>query len=127
MSDSEIETLAADIKARGLLFPATLYGALMLDGRNRQLACERIGVPLQTVEYKGDDPIGFVISANKERRHLSRTQVNLIAETLATLKHGSNQYKRTDFESSKSSLAETARQVAEQLDADPRAISDVRR
>ena len=45
LADDEIEELAADIKARGLLQPIVLDAeGRVLDGRNRLAACEIAGV-----------------------------------------------------------------------------------
>jgi N6-adenosine-specific RNA methylase IME4 len=43
-------------------------------------------------EYEGDDPVGFVVSANLRRRHLNESQRAMIADTLATLPRGTNQH-----------------------------------
>src|SRR3954447_2894984 len=49
MSDDELDDLAADIEANGLLHPIVLDadGELLIDGRNRLEACCRAGVEPQ--------------------------------------------------------------------------------
>ena len=55
MHPGELRELAADIKANGLHEPLTLTpDGLLLDGRNRMLACEMAGVEPATVVYAGD-------------------------------------------------------------------------
>jgi hypothetical protein len=74
MADDEIDALAADIKANGLIHPlvVTPKGEL-LDGRNRFAACARAGVEPATVVYDGD-PVAYVLSANNHRRHITKGQ-----------------------------------------------------
>jgi ParB-like chromosome segregation protein Spo0J len=98
MPDHEIEALAADIKANGLLEPLTLDPqSLLLDGRNREEACERAGVTPTTIVYAGD-PILFSLSKNKHRRHMTVDQIALVAATLVTTKQTMNQYTVTSNE-----------------------------
>jgi 16S rRNA G966 N2-methylase RsmD len=76
----EFTALVQDIRENGLIEPVWLTpdGAL-LDGRNRAAACKETGVALRTRVYEGDDPIGFVVSLNVKRRHLSVGQQAMLA------------------------------------------------
>ena len=47
MNDAELEALAADISTNGCRVPVSICDDLILDGRNRALACERAGVPVR--------------------------------------------------------------------------------
>src|SRR5258706_7186431 len=95
MSASELQELAGDIKANGLAHPIVRDGAgTILDGRNRLAACEIAGVAPRFDVYKGDNPVGFIISANLRRRHLNESQRALVASKLATLSHGGD--RRSD-------------------------------
>jgi hypothetical protein len=97
MPEPELAELATDIKANGLREPLTLTkDGLLLDGRNRDLACERVGVVPTTVVYQGDDPVGFSLSMNKHRRHLDKTDLAFIGEKLAALKKGLPNIVRKD-------------------------------
>ena len=96
LSQNEIESLAADIKASGLRHAITLYQGKILDGRNRFVACELAGVAPRFDEYTGDDPTAFVISENIARRHLDESQRAMCAARLATMKQGA----RTDLQHS---------------------------
>jgi ParB-like chromosome segregation protein Spo0J len=94
LPEEDLVALAADIRAKGLLEPITLTtDGLLLDGRCRWDACEREGIEPRTVVYDGDDPIGFVASKNRHRRHLSKSQMAMAIARLATLHVGSNQFK----------------------------------
>lgn len=88
ISQSEIDQLATDIKANGLQERIVLYEGKILDGRNRYSACSYVGVEPEYQEYKGADPLAYVISMNLHRRHLSDRQRAEIAARLATQKHG---------------------------------------
>lgn len=74
MSDDELAALAADIKANGLQQPVVLYGAQLLDGRNRWRACEIAGVDVKTKDWAGKDAVSYVRSLNLHRRHLTAAQ-----------------------------------------------------
>jgi len=107
MSDADIDALSKDIKANGLRdrivfwntgeHPKTIVGSfaigdlnrdyVLLDGRNRLAALERLGKPL-TVGYMelldhAVDPMAYVISRNIRRRHLTKEQqAELIVKTI---------------------------------------------
>jgi hypothetical protein len=84
MPPEALHELADDISANGLHEPLTLTpGGLLLDGRNRALACEIAGVEPKTVVYEGD-PALFSLSKNARRRHMNRDQIVMVAAKLAT-------------------------------------------
>jgi hypothetical protein len=74
MSDDELRALADDIKANGLQQPVVMYGAQLLDGRNRWRACELAGVDVRTKDWSGKDAVAYVRSLNLHRRHLTSAQ-----------------------------------------------------
>jgi hypothetical protein len=84
LDETELAELAEDIRVRGLTHPVWFYedpvdGRVLLDGRNRWLACHRAGVEPDVRWYRGDDPIGFSISENVTRRHLTTGQKAAVA------------------------------------------------
>lgn len=79
LPEDELAELAEDIKANGLLEPVWTHAGLLLDGRNRLVACDRVGVEPQIREYTGEDPIGFALSLNLRRRHLTTGQKAMLA------------------------------------------------
>lgn len=91
MSDIEMQELCDDIKIKGLQQPVVVQGDVLLDGRNRMTACQRVGVAIRTAEYEGDDPAGFIISTNK-RRNLTDDQRTMVAARIANLPKHSNQF-----------------------------------
>ncbi len=92
LEGEEFAALVGDIKVNGLRSPIILCEGKILDGRNRYVACRQANVPVRTEDYQGSDPLGFVVSANLHRRHVSESQRAMVAAKLATLPRGSNQY-----------------------------------
>jgi len=88
MSADEYAALVQDIRERGLLESVWLYEGQVLDGRHRSRACQELGIEPETREYEGDDPLGFVVSLNLKRRHLSESQRAMVASRIANLKDG---------------------------------------
>lgn len=81
MSDDELAGLIADIDEHGQREPATLWKGQLIDGRNRAVACERLGRELDCCELDDDtDPVAWVISHNLHRRHLSQSQKAMVGE-----------------------------------------------
>ena len=56
MEGADFEALVADIAEHGQREAIVLHDRLILDGRNRYRACERIGLRPVTREWEGDDP-----------------------------------------------------------------------
>jgi hypothetical protein len=125
MEGPEFDALVEDIKVNGLREQITLYEDKILDGRNRYRAVVKAGRQFSLKEenfrpYTGNDPLGFVISANLHRRHLNESQRALIAGKVVTAKLGDNQHKKgftiedaaKTFKVSEASV-KTAKQVEE--------------
>lgn len=74
MQPDAFVSLKADISKNGLLMPVVVLDGKILDGRNRFKACQEVGVSPAFETYQGNDPLGYVISVNKERRHLTPSQ-----------------------------------------------------
>lgn len=84
----ELDALAEDIRAHGQRNPVIVIGTKVLDGRNRLLACARLGIEARFKQYEGNDPVAFVLSENLHRRHLNESQRAMVAAKLATLRDG---------------------------------------
>ena len=75
LPDDELNVLAEDIRLNGLRNPIVLYQGMILDGRNRYLACKIAGVKPRFVQWSGSgSPLQWVISENLVRRHLTASQ-----------------------------------------------------
>lgn len=84
LGESDLDALAADIRANGLHEPVVLFDGQVLDGRNRLAACHLAGVEptFRTLESCAD-PVGFVLSVNVRRRHLSTSQLAMVGGRVA--------------------------------------------
>lgn len=135
LSDIEIRDLAKDITERGLQNHIVTYEGQLLDGRNRLAACILAGIEPKAMEYGGDSPVGFVISANLRRRQLDPSQRAAVAveiepmfakeakarmvkgkkdDPVANLPQGSNQGKARE-------------QAAEVVNVSPRMVQDAKK
>ena len=79
--------LKADIKKNGLIEAIWTYQGAIIEGRNRYYACTDIGVEPRFREYTGDDPLGFSISLNLTRRHLTDGQRQMVGAAIANIEH----------------------------------------
>jgi len=83
MTADELEDLAADIKANGLLQPIVLdHEGRLIDGRNRLHACQMAKVRPTFVELNGQDASAYIIAANVIRRHLTQGQRAMVVAKL---------------------------------------------
>ena len=80
MEASELEELAASIKAHGLRDPITV-GIIgnerwIVDGRNREKACEIAGVPpeYEEIEFADEDALRAFVANRSERRNITAGQ-----------------------------------------------------
>ncbi len=74
MRENKFQNLKADIGANGLIEPIVLFEGEILDGRNRYNACVELGIAPEVESYTGDDPYGYVLSMNIDRRHMGSGQ-----------------------------------------------------
>jgi len=111
-SDS-FEKLCEDIATNGLVNSIVLYDGKILDGRHRYEACIEAGVEPSFREYKGDDPVGHVLSLNLLTRDWKPGQKAMIASNLANMSHGvgKGQGKCANLRISEVSQSEAAEQM----------------
>lgn len=119
MPGAEFCALKKDIRENGLLEPIWLYEDKVLDGRHRHYACQETGVEAKYRQYEGTNPLGFVVSLNMNRRHLSESQRAMVAASLETMQHGG------DRQSAKqdANLHLDRHQAAELLQVSPRSVA----
>jgi len=94
LEGKEFDSLCRDIASNGLLEPIWTYQGKILDGRNRYRACVAVGIEPRFREYNGNNPLGFVISLNLERRHLNESQRAVIASKLANMRPGRSKHDK---------------------------------
>ena len=114
LNDEDVDAIAVDIKANGQRLPIlTLKDGSIVDGRNRYLACEKLGIEPVTkcIEngkaFSDEELIDLARSYNKKRRHLSKMQSACIAalewkilhpeETRGRPKLGEKKSNKNDF------------------------------
>jgi ParB-like chromosome segregation protein Spo0J len=98
MDQSAFAEFVADIKEHGIHEAVWTYKGQLLDGRNRWLACQELGIECPQREYMGKESelLAFVLSANLQRRHLDSSQRAMIAAKIANMRQG----ERTDLQPS---------------------------
>lgn len=111
----EFHALVASVRLCGQRDPIVLYGAMVLDGRNRQRACVAAGVEPIYEDYTGTDPLAFVIDKNLRRRHLDESQRAYCAAKLANLTHGGD--RKADDDQAANLPLETEIPAVTQADA----------
>jgi len=82
MTADELDALVTDIKEHGLLEPIVVFEDMILDGRHRFEACRRSKIKPRFAPYKGNGAMEYVVSKNVKRRHLTPTQLAMVASDL---------------------------------------------
>ena len=120
MDSAAIAGLAEDIAANGLRRPITMIGDLILDGRNRYLACIQAKVKPRFRVYDGPDSPAdlarYVISENLARRDLDPGQRALCSRRL--VKWATGDRKKNKKQEWLPSVAEADDSAADALMAD---------
>ena len=112
------DDLVSDVSTNGIREPVWTYEGEILDGRNRWRAAQQAGVDCPIREYDGNDPIGFVVSLNLHRRHLSESQRGMVAASIANLSNG----QKTSSANLQSTPV-TQTEAAEMLNVSPRTVA----
>ncbi|MFG2430314.1 ParB N-terminal domain-containing protein [Streptomyces sp. NPDC048590] len=106
LDEEELQSLADDIREHGLDNPVVLdTTGRILDGKNRLRACEIAGIQPTYITYEGDDTGRYVLSANRQRRNVTKGQLAMIT---AKARSFSEHEQRSPGERSVRSLSEQA-------------------
>lgn len=89
LSAEELKELATDIKENGLQQAIMLdKDGLLVDGRNREAACEIAKVKPEYETLNGIDAETYIISQNLARRHMNPGQRAMVVAMMYPEKHG---------------------------------------
>lgn len=125
MMDSEQwEEFKRDIAANGVREKIIMHEGKILDGRNRYKAAEELDVPYGCEIYHDDDPLGYVISRNMHRRHLTDAQRASIAAEIANLPMGANQHT---VKEGKQVCAPSVKKAAQMMNVTPRSVTSAKK
>jgi ParB-like chromosome segregation protein Spo0J len=83
MTHNEYQSLKEDIRKNGLRSPIVFWRGQLIDGRHRIKACEELGIDwnFYAEETGADkDPVTEALSLNLHRRHLSPSQLAMVAD-----------------------------------------------
>jgi N6-adenosine-specific RNA methylase IME4 len=125
LPEREIAELADDIVTYGQRVPIVLLDGMVLDGRNRQAACRFADVEPVFEQFTGDDPLGFVLSHNLHRRHLTESQRAMVAAKIVDWERGINQ--STAGSADLQTRPVSAREAARKLSISERAVMAAKR
>ena len=89
LTGTRYQDLVDDVRHNGLVMPVIVLGDYVLDGRNRLLAADEVGLSKVLVRElpEDTDAVAFVASLNIHRRHLTATQRSASAARLLKLSH----------------------------------------
>jgi len=122
MQGAEFERFRTAVKSDGRLHDEiVLLDGMILDGRNRQRACDETGVAPRYRYFAGEDgdPLRFVIAKNLSRRHLDESQRAMVAAKVETFTHGGNRKS----EDQDANLHVDRRAAAELTNVSPRSVA----
>ncbi len=125
MAAEDLAALRASIEAQGLLDAITLYEGKILDGRHRVRLCEELAIAPRFEDYRGTDPLGFVLAKNLARRHLTASQKAMIAARVANLKRGGDR-RSSNFKGENSPLKVTVADAARMVGVDEKTVDRAR-
>ena len=107
MPEGELEELAKDIKANGLVHPIIIHESQILDGRNRLAACLKACVAPKFADWTGNgSPTTWVLSVNLHRRHLTPGQRAAIATDALPMFEAEAAQRRKDLSGTRSNPGE---------------------
>lgn len=88
-TDDEFQEICKDVKKNGFQEPVKINTKnLLIDGRNRIEIAHAVGIE-PSIEYKDvKDVLGYIMSENLHRRHLTPGQKAMLAEKIATIPKG---------------------------------------
>lgn len=123
LSGEALEAFEADVKANGVREPIVFYQGKILDGRNRYMAARNHHQSFPCTDYIGNDPLGFVISLNLTRRHLSESQRGMVAAKLANMRVGNPEFNSANLQNSEAPAPVSQAEAATMLNVSERTVA----
>ncbi len=129
MQGEALDGLRADIRQNGVREPVVFLDGAILDGRNRYMCARDLGIEYPRVEFGGEDPLGYVISHNLHRRHLTESQRASVAAKLANMGQGRPSDKGANLHlfQEQAPAPVTIAQAAEMLNVSERSVKSARK
>jgi ParB-like chromosome segregation protein Spo0J len=99
MTEDEYRALVEDMREHGQRHPIIVdESGVILDGRHRWRACQKLGVEPQVRQFEGDDAakLALILSENFHRRHMTKGQRAMVMALLrpeAKMGRGSDEEK----------------------------------
>lgn len=114
MSKAERANLRKSMEENGFLpeNPIVLYQGKILDGWHRYQAATQLGIVPLFADFKGDDPVSYVLAENLHRRHLTDDQRSVIAGELAAVRKSLTTAQAAESVNVTASKATRGRRVA---------------
>lgn len=136
MTAQEKRDLANDIRKNGLVDPIILFDDQILDGRSRFEACLNADVEPRYINFdelpaavKEAGPLSFVIARNMKRRHLTPSQLAIIAaETIPQFEKRAKERQQAGLAptGANGEIGKSAEIAAKTLGASPRSVERAR-
>lgn len=134
LEGADYDALVEDIRINGLRESIWIdKSGKVLDGRNRQRACKDSGRVASFRTYEGNDPVGFVLSLNLHRRHLTASQRAVLAlnvEHIEAEEAKKRQGARTDIDPTlgqSDDVGRAARRAGERVGVSHGYVSDAKK
>jgi hypothetical protein len=112
LAGADRDEFRESVKERGVVAPiAVNLQGILLEGRNRLIIADELGVECPKVVVDVNDEAGWIIAMNLKRRHLDAGQRAMIAEQLANMPLGGADYRSLNLDTDKSSMVDAAKKM----------------
>ena len=106
MPEREYRPFKKDIRDHGQMEPIKVLNGMVIDGRHRQRACLELGIePWYVFLKEGTDPLQYILSNNRFRRHDTKSQMAIAAVKVYMISHGLSWSGKQDAKTAGSEFA----------------------
>ena len=117
----DYKELQRSIELIGQQQPIILYEGKVLDGMTRQMICISNKIKPVYEDYKGSDPLAYLISVNYARRHLSTSHKAIIGARLVNTQRGGKAGVSSNVQDC--TLVVDRKKAAQIVNTSPRSVS----